>query len=56
VKRALTNPALIAEGEKTQRFVRYQPPQEALDLTRKVLTAATPEQKEKLRRVIFKNN
>lgn len=55
VKRALTDPALMAEGEKTQRFVKYQPPEEALDITRKVLTGATPEQKERLREVIFKN-
>src|SRR5829696_38075 len=56
VKRALSDPALLAEGEKTQRFVRYQPPQEALDITRKVLTVATPQQKERLREVIFKNH
>jgi tripartite-type tricarboxylate transporter receptor subunit TctC len=55
VKRALTDPALMAEGEKTQRFVKYQPPEEALDITRKVLTAVSPEQKERLRDVIFKN-
>ena len=55
VKRALTDPALMAEGEKTQRFVKYQPPEEALEITRKVLTGATPEQKERLRDVIFKN-
>jgi tripartite-type tricarboxylate transporter receptor subunit TctC len=55
VKRALTDPALMAEGEKTQRFVKYQPPEEALDITRKVLTTVTSEQKERLREVIFKN-
>jgi tripartite-type tricarboxylate transporter receptor subunit TctC len=55
VKRALTDPALMAEGEKTQRFVKYQSPEEALDITRKVLTAVSPEQKERLRDVIFKN-
>ncbi|HET7680026.1 MAG TPA: tripartite tricarboxylate transporter substrate-binding protein [Xanthobacteraceae bacterium] len=54
VKRALSDPALIAEGEKTQRFVKYQSPDEALGLTRKVLTMATPEQKERLRGIIFK--
>jgi tripartite-type tricarboxylate transporter receptor subunit TctC len=55
VKRALSDPALIAEGEKTQRFVQYQTPQQALEITRNVLTAATPEQKERLRQAIFKN-
>lgn len=56
VKRALTNPDLIAEGEKTQRFVAYQPPERALDITRKVLSGISPEQKKHLRSVIFKNN
>jgi tripartite-type tricarboxylate transporter receptor subunit TctC len=54
VKRALTNPELIEEGKKTKRFVAYQSPKEALEITRKVLTAVTPEQKERLRQVIFK--
>jgi tripartite-type tricarboxylate transporter receptor subunit TctC len=55
VKRALTNPDLIAEGEKTQRFVAYQPPEQALEITRKVLSGITPEQKKTLREIIFKN-
>lgn len=55
VKRALSDPALIAEGEKTQRFVKYQSPLQALEITRNVLTAATPEQKERLRQAIFKD-
>jgi tripartite-type tricarboxylate transporter receptor subunit TctC len=55
VKRALTDPALIAEGEKTERFVQYQPPEKALEITRKVLTVVTPEQKERIRQVVFKN-
>jgi tripartite-type tricarboxylate transporter receptor subunit TctC len=56
VKRALTNPELMAEGEKTQRFVAYQPPEVALEMTRKVLSGATPEQKKIIRDVVFKNN
>ncbi|HEX2727549.1 MAG TPA: tripartite tricarboxylate transporter substrate-binding protein [Beijerinckiaceae bacterium] len=55
VKRALTNPAVIEEGAKTQRFVSYQSPEEALEITRKVLTLASREQKERLRQVIFKS-
>jgi hypothetical protein len=55
VRRALTNPALIAEGEKTQRFVAYQAPDKAVEITRKVLNAATPEQKKRIREVIFGN-
>ena len=49
VRRALTNPALMAEGEKTQRFVAYQAPDKAVEITRKVLNAATPEQKKRSR-------
>jgi len=56
VKRALTNPELMAEGEKTQRFVAYQPPETALAMTRKVLSGVTPEQKKVIRDVVFKNN
>ncbi len=56
VKRALTNPELLAEGEKTQRFVAYQPPERALEITRHVLSGINPEQKTKLRNVIFKAN
>ena len=55
VRRALTNPALMAEGEKTQRFVAYQAPDKAVEITRKVLKAATPEQKKRIREVIFGN-
>ncbi len=56
VKKALTNPELMAEGEKTQRFVAYQPPEKALEMTRKVLSGVTPEQKKTIRDVVFKNN
>lgn len=56
VKRALTNPELMAEGERTQRFVGYQPPEKALEMTRKVLGGLTPEQKKTVHDVIFKNN
>ena len=53
VRRALTNPALIAEGEKSQRFVAYQAPEKAVEITRKVLTAVTPDQKKRIREAVF---
>jgi tripartite-type tricarboxylate transporter receptor subunit TctC len=56
VKKALTNPDLMAEGEKTQRFVAYQPPEKALEMTRKVLGGVTAEQKKTIRDVVFKSN
>jgi tripartite-type tricarboxylate transporter receptor subunit TctC len=56
VKRALTNPELLAEGQKTQRFVAYQPPEKALEMTKKVLSGINAEQKKIVRDVIFKAN
>ena len=53
VRRALINPALIAEGEKGQRFVAWQAPEKALEITRKVLSAVTPEQKKRIREAVF---
>ena len=45
VRKTLTNPDLIAEGVKAQREFRYQPPEEAMDIVRKVLTLITADQK-----------
>ena len=53
VRRALSNPALIAEGEKSQRFVAWQAPDKAVEITRKVLSAVTPEQKKRIRDAVF---
>ena len=53
VRRALGNPALIAEGEKSQRFVAYQPPEKALEITLKVLSAVSAEQKKRIREAVF---
>ena len=53
VRRALSNPALIAEGEKSQRFVAYQPPEKALEITLKVLSAVSAEQKKRIREAVF---
>lgn len=53
VKSALTNPELIAEGEKTQRFVDYQPGEVARDLATKALGQATPDMRERVRKVVL---
>lgn len=53
VRRALTNRDLIAEGEKTQRFVAFQPPEKALEIAGKALTGVPPEQIARMREVIF---
>ncbi|HEY8578732.1 MAG TPA: tripartite tricarboxylate transporter substrate-binding protein, partial [Beijerinckiaceae bacterium] len=53
VKTALTDPALIAEGEKTQRFVDFQEPEAARALAVKALGEVTPELREKVRKVVL---
>lgn len=53
VKASLTDPALIAEGEKSQRFIEFQEPAIARDLAVKALGAATPELRERVRKVVL---
>jgi tripartite-type tricarboxylate transporter receptor subunit TctC len=53
VKTALTDPALIAEGAKTERFVEFQEPEVARKLAVKALGEATPEMREKVRKVVL---
>jgi tripartite-type tricarboxylate transporter receptor subunit TctC len=53
VRKALTDPALIEEGRKTQRFVDYQPPEVARNLAMKALGEATPELRERVRKVVL---
>ncbi len=54
VKKSLTDPALIEEGAKTQRFVEFQEPEVARKLAVKALGDATPELRERVRRVVLK--
>lgn len=53
VKNALTDKELIAEGEKTQRFVSYQPGEVARNLAVKALGDITPEQRARIRKVVL---
>ena len=53
VKKALTDKELIAEGEKTQRFVSYQPGEVARNLAVKALGDITPEQRARVRKVVL---
>jgi tripartite-type tricarboxylate transporter receptor subunit TctC len=52
VKKVLTDPALIAEGQKSQRYIDYQDP----ETTRKKIEAAvsnlTPEQRAEIKQVV----
>ncbi len=52
VRKSLTNPELIAEGEKSERNIRFQSHEEALEIVRKILTGPTAEQKKMVRDVL----
>jgi tripartite-type tricarboxylate transporter receptor subunit TctC len=54
VEKALTNPDLIAEGEKTQRYVDYVNAQETSKLVDRVITEITPEQRKQVQTVVLK--
>ena len=55
VKTALTDPALIAEGARSERFVDFQEPEVARGLAVKALGGATPELREKVRKIVLPN-
>jgi tripartite-type tricarboxylate transporter receptor subunit TctC len=54
-KRVLTDPALIAEGERTQRYVDYLGPNETRDAAVKVVSALTDAQKQRVKEVLAKD-
>jgi tripartite-type tricarboxylate transporter receptor subunit TctC len=53
-KTALTDPALVAEGEKTQRYIDYQDPETTRKMAVSVVTELTAEQKQNIRTVVNK--
>ena len=54
IKKVLTDPGVIAEGAKTQRFIDFRDGEEAHKTTVKVLSGLTPEQKARVREVVLK--
>lgn len=54
VEKALTNPQLIAEGEKSQRYVDFVNAAETSKLVNRVLADITPEQKKQVNEVVLK--
>jgi tripartite-type tricarboxylate transporter receptor subunit TctC len=54
IKTVLTDPGLVAEGFRTSRVLEYQPSQAALDKAAQVLSAVSPEQKERIRTIALK--
>ena len=54
VKTALHDPELIAEGEKTQRYVDFIDAEETRKATISVVTSPTPDQKKRMMDIISK--
>jgi len=54
MKKILTDPAVIAEGKKTQRFINYKDPATVKKMIDTVLVSTTPEQKKKVKTVILR--
>lgn len=54
VQKALSNEKLIAEGEKTQRYIAYADPKKARQLVDRAVTDITPEQKKQVQDVVLK--
>jgi tripartite-type tricarboxylate transporter receptor subunit TctC len=52
MRKALTDPALIAEGEKSQRYIDFVDADTTRKSTLKVLADITPEQKERVKRIV----
>jgi tripartite-type tricarboxylate transporter receptor subunit TctC len=52
VKKALTDPALIAEGEKSQRYIDFVDAETTRKSTMKVVADVTPEQKERVKKIV----
>jgi tripartite-type tricarboxylate transporter receptor subunit TctC len=55
VKKMLTEPSLIAEGEKTQRYIDFVGPEETRQAAIKVVSSVTPEQKQRIKQIIAKD-
>jgi len=54
VKKVLNDPEVVAEGEKTKRYIAYQDPATTSKMIANVLTSITPDQKKQVRDVIMK--
>ena len=54
IKKVLTDPAVIAEGAKTQRPIDFRDAEAAAVIAQKAIGAITPEQKARVREVVLK--
>jgi tripartite-type tricarboxylate transporter receptor subunit TctC len=55
VKKMLADPGLIADGEKSQRYIDYVGPEETRAAAIKVVSSVTPEQKQRIKSIIAKD-
>ena len=55
VKKALSDPALIAEGERSQNYIDYVDAGPTREAARKVVEAITPEQRERVKAILSKS-
>jgi len=53
-KKILTDPAVIADGEKTERYIDYKDPTQVKKMVNTILVSITPEQKKRAKDVILK--
>ena len=52
VKEALSDPKLVAEGEKSQREVSFTDAERTIEAVRRVINDLTPAQKEQVQRIL----
>ena len=55
VKKALSDPALIAEGERTQRYVDYLDAEPTREAALKVVESISPEQRQRVKAILSKS-
>jgi tripartite-type tricarboxylate transporter receptor subunit TctC len=55
VKKMLGDPGLIADGERTQRYIDFVGPEETRAAAIKVVSSVTPEQKQRIKQIIAKD-
>jgi hypothetical protein len=55
VKKALSDPALIAQGERAQSYIDYLDAEPTREEALKVVEAITPEQRERVKEILSKS-
>ena len=55
VKKALTDPSLIAEGERTKSYVQYAGAEPTREAARKLIISLTPEQRRRVKAILSKS-